>query len=268
MSLEYLRDLRTSTLVMELTQHLLEAHWRDGNGEPVYGLFPKLSRIGRQWLDGGYLQCEHGTVPAMLKYKTLASLACEKIQNAITRSESKHRPIHAVLEPYNPLGSTRQVSFNTTKPEVWEAAAHLSHVNYVVWDSTWEREFCRVVELHPRVHSYVKNQSLGFEVPYVFQGARRRYLPDFIVRLDDGHGPDDLLNLVVEIKGYRGEDAVAKKETMDVYWVPGVNNLGGHGRWAFHEFTEVLGLEQNFAALVQEKVTAELNLVIVARAAD
>ncbi|MDH4383358.1 MAG: DEAD/DEAH box helicase family protein, partial [Gammaproteobacteria bacterium] len=94
MSLEYLRDLRTSTLVMELTQHLLEAHWRDGNGEPVYGLFPKLSRIVRQWLDGGYLQCEHGTVPAMLKYKTLASLACEKIQNAITRSESKHRPIH------------------------------------------------------------------------------------------------------------------------------------------------------------------------------
>jgi type III restriction enzyme len=46
------------------------------------------------------------------------------------------------------------------------------------------------------------------------------------VQVDDGHGPDDLLNLIVEIKGYRGEDAKDKKLTMDTYWVPGVNNLG------------------------------------------
>ena len=69
----------------------------------------------------------------------------------------------------------------------------------------------------------------------------------------------DLLNLVVEIKGYRGEDAKAKKETLDLYWVPGVNQLGTHGRWACHEFTEVSGLEENFADLVAQYVTHELN---------
>ena len=65
------------------------------------------------------------------------------------------------------------------------------------------------------------------------------------------HGDDDLLHLVVEIKGYRREDAVEKKSTMDSYWVPGVNHLGSYGRWAFAEFTEVYQIEADFAARVE-----------------
>jgi type III restriction enzyme len=79
----------------------------------------------------------------------------------------------------------------------------------------------------------------------------RRYRPDFIVRVDDGHGNDDLLNLVIEIKGYRREDAKEKKSTMDTYWIPGVNHLGTHGRWAFAEFREVYQIEADFEANVQ-----------------
>ena len=86
----------------------------------------------------------------------------------------------------------------------------------------------------------------------------RKYLPDFIVRVDDGHGDDDLLNLIVEIKGYRREDAKEKKSTMDTYWVPGVNHLGTHGRWAFAEFTEVYQIEADFKA----KVEGEFNKMI------
>jgi type III restriction enzyme len=82
-----------------------------------------------------------------------------------------------------------------------------------------------VAEAHPQVRAYVKNHNLGFEVPYRYGAEMRRYLPDFIVLVDDGHD-DDLLHLIVEIKGYRGEDAKDKKATMDTYWVPGVNNLG------------------------------------------
>jgi len=70
------------------------------------------------------------------------------------------------------------------------------------------------------------------------------------VLVDDGHGPTDPLHLVVEIKGYRGEDAIEKKSTMDTYWVPGVNHLGSHGRWAFAEFTEVFQIEADFKATV------------------
>jgi type III restriction enzyme len=121
----------------------------------------------------------------------------------------------------------------------------------VVLDSDWEAEFCRVAESHPQVRAYVKNQNMGFEVPYRFGSETRKYWPDFIVLVDDGHGSDDLLHLIVEIKGYRGEDAVEKKSTMDTYWVPGVNHLGSHGRWAFAEFTEVYQIESDFKAKVE-----------------
>jgi type III restriction enzyme len=115
-----------------------------------------------------------------------------------------------------------------------------------------------VAESHPRVLAYVKNHNLGLEVPYRFVAEMRKYRPDFIVLVDDGKGKDDPLNLVVEIKGFRGEDARVKKETMDVYWVPGVNNLGTHGRWAFAEFRDVWQMESDFAI----KVEAEFNKMI------
>ena len=69
--------------------------------------------------------------------------------------------------------------------------------------------------------------------------------------VDDGHGADDPLHLVIEIKGYRGEDAKEKKSTMDTYWVPGVNNLRRMGRWAFAEFADVWQIGADFEATVQ-----------------
>ena len=116
-------------------------------------------------------------------------------------------------------------------------------------NSDWEAEFCRVAEEHSAVIAYVKNHNLGFEVPYVMGGKKRVYRPDFIVLVDDGH--DDPLNLVVEVKGFRGEDAKVKAETMETRWVPGVNHLGAFGRWAFAELTEVFRMEQDFEAAVE-----------------
>ena len=77
-----------------------------------------------------------------------------------------------------------------------------------------------------------------------------------LVRLDDGHGPDDLLNLILETKGYRKGDAQLKAETMKTMWVPGVNNLGTHGRWAFAEFTDVFEIEAGFAKLIDGAIAA------------
>ena len=88
-------------------------------------------------------------------------------------------------------------------------------------------------------------------MPYRRGSETRTYLPDFIVRLDDGRGDDDLLNLIVEIKGYRGEDAKDKKTAMDTYWVLGVNHHGDYGRWAFVEFTDVFEVDAAFDLLVE-----------------
>lgn len=257
MNLKHLDDIRSSTLLFHLTQRLLYTKWRDPGEEPRLHLFGQLKRITKEWLDN-HLQCKGGTYPALLMYQELADMACNRITAAITRQFLGERPIKALLDPYNPTGSTRHVRFNTSKPSRWETSSTHSHVNWVVLDSDWEGEFCRVAEAHPKVRAYVKNHGLGFEVPYRYGSETRKYLPDFIVLIDDGKGPDDLLRLVVEIKGYRREDAKEKKSTMDTYWVPGVNHLCTFGRWAFAEFTDVFQMQDDFA----KKVEAEFQKMI------
>lgn len=264
LSLKHLGDLRRSTLLFNLTQRLIYTKWRDPGDEPKLHLFGQLKRITQEWLDT-CLVCKGDTYPALLMYQALADIACERITAAITLAEQeKSRPIKAVLDPYNPAGSTRHVNFATSKTERWETLGPppKCHLNWIILDSDWEAEFCRVAEVHPRVRAYVKNHNLGFEVPYRFGSETRRYRPDFIVLVDDGKGENDLLHLVVEIKGYRREDAKEKKSTMDTYWVPGVNTLGGHGRWAFAEFTDVFQMQDDF----KDKVAAEFNKMIGAYA--
>ena len=259
LTLAHTADMRTSTLLFHLTKHLIYTKWRDAGEDPKLNLFGQLKRIAKQWLDQ-CLVCKGGTYPAQLMYQELADMACERITAAITRSEMGNRPIKAILDPYNPTGSTRHVKFNTSKTTRWQTDARRCHINWIILDSDWEAEFCRVAESHPRVRAYVKNHNLGFEVPYRFGSENRSYLPDFIVLVDDGHGADDPLHLVVEIKGYRREDAKEKKSTMDTYWVPGVNHNGAYGRWAFAELTEVYQIEADF----QAKVEAEFNRMLEA----
>lgn len=253
LNVKHLGDLRPSALLFHLTQRLLYTKWRDPGEEPKLHLFGQLKRITREWLEK-HLVCKGGTYPAQLMYQEIADLACEKITRGIVSSMSEERPIKAVLDPYNPAGSTIHVNFNTSKKNRWQTRPDRSHVNWVILDSNWEGELCRVVESHPRVRAYVKNHSLGFEVPYQYGSTSRRYRPDFIVLVDDGRGNDDLLRVVIEIKGYRGEDAKEKKSTMDTYWVPGVNNRGDFGRWAFAEFTDVWEIERHFNELVDRVI--------------
>jgi type III restriction enzyme len=248
-------DVRPSQVLFELTAHLVLARWRPGE-DPQPNMFGQLKRVAKQWLDEGYLRCKGGTYPAQLKYKVLADMACDKIVAGITRASVGKGKVRVTPDPYNPVGSTAYVNFTTSNPSRWQTDPRRCHVNWIVLDSGWEGELCRVAEKHPRVRAYVKNRGLGLEVPYRFGGETRRYLPDFVLLVDDGRGEHDLLRLVVEIKGYRREDAKAKKETMETYWIPGVNNLGTHGRWAFAEFTDAFQIEQSFGALVDDAIAA------------
>ena len=249
LNLIHRRDLRLSTLVYHLTKTLLEKHWRDPEQNPKLHLFGQLKRVTRRWLDD-HLVCKGGTYPAQLMYQELADQACTRITRGIVARHLGERAVTAVLDPYNPTGSTIHVNFTTSKRTRWQTDARRCHVNWVVCDSDWEAEFCRFVESQPAARAYVKNHGLGLEVPYRYGSEARTYLPDFIVLVDDGRGEADLLHLVVEIKGYRREDAKEKKATMETYWVPGVNHSGAYGRWAFAEFTDVYTIGNDFATAV------------------
>ncbi len=258
LTVEHLGSLRRTALEYHLTWRLLETKWRDAGQAPKLHLFSQLRQITRQWLDQ-HLLCKGGTHPAQLMHRELADMACERITDAITRSHQEENPVKAILDPYNPAGSTRFVRFTTSKRTRWQTDPQRCHVNWAVCDGDWEAEFCRVVEQHPRVRAYVKNQGLGLEAPYRMGSVSHRYLPDFILLVDDGRvddqGRPDPLRLVVEIKGFRGEDAKVKKDTMETYWVPGVNRLRSFGRWAFAEFTDVYALQDD----LEDEITARLN---------
>ena len=247
LNLVHTGDLRTSTLVLHLTKRLLETKWRDPNEDMKLHLFGKLRSVVKEWLDN-YLDCRGGTYPAQLMYQSLADMACNGITAAIT-SRQGERSVRALLDSYNPTGSTRNVNFTTSRTGLWTTDPRRSHVNLVVLDSDWEAEFCRVVESHPSVMAYVKTQNLGLDVPYLYGSIPRRYIPDFILLVNDGH--EDPLHLIVEIKGYRREDAKEKKNTMEAYWLPGVNALGDYGRWAFAEFTDVVDIEPNLRKVIE-----------------
>jgi type III restriction enzyme len=268
MNLEHLADMRQSTVLFEVTKRLLYTKWRDPGEEPKLHLFGQLKRITKQWLDT-CLVCKGGTFSAQLMYLELRDMACERITKGIVNALEGKRPIKALLDPYNPTGSTSYVRFNTSKTDRWETGGPppKNHVNWVVLDSDWEAEFCRVAESHPKVVAYTKNHNLGLEVPYRYGSETRKYLPDFIVLVDDGHPPHpdgtpDFLHLVVEIKGYRREDAKEKKSTMETYWVPGVNNLQQYGRWAFAEFCDIYEIEADFEAKVASQFEKMINACV------
>ena len=252
LTLDHLKDQRRSTLVWSIATHVLMEKWRDASDDPKFHLLPDLKRITNQWINE-HLVCKEGTYPQQLMNRALADIAANRITDAITATMKGSNRIKVLLDPFNPDGSTKYVNFTTTRnPMHWETDENKSHINWAICHSTWETIFCRILEKHPKVTSYVKNHNMGFQVPYRHGSEQKIYIPDFIVLVDIGK--PDLLNLIIEIKGYRGEDAKDKKTTMETYWVPGVNNLGTYGRWAFGELTDVGTLSEDLEEVIEKEV--------------
>ena len=53
-----------------------------------------------------------------------------------------------------------------------------------------------------------------------------------------------------------------KKQTMETYWVPGVNHLGRYGRWDFAEFCDVYEMESEFDSKVEEHFNKMINTAV------
>ena len=225
--------------------------WKNTTEEKV--LEPARAEIRRSWREVCELNKDHPQAAELFDPDKLPALHDPFAGGGAIPLEAQRLGLEAYASDLNPTGSTRHVRFNTSKTDRWQTSSKSCHINWVVLDSDWEGEFCRVAEAHPKVRAYVKNHGLGLEVPYRYGSEMRKYLPDFIVLVDDGQGDDDLRHLVVEFTGYRGEDAIEKKSTMDTYWVPGVNHLATYGRWAFAEFTEVYQIESEFKAKVENE---------------
>jgi type III restriction enzyme len=90
----------------------------------------------------------------------------------------------------------------------------------------------------PEIARFVKNQNLGFTIPFTGDSQQRNYIPDFIFVLKDREDPEDLLHLIIEMTGEKKRDKESKVQTARTLWVPAVNNHGGLGRWAIIEILD------------------------------
>ena len=99
-----------------------------------------------------------------------------------------------------------------------------SHINFCVYDSTWEASEAYNLDRSDTVKAWVKNDHLGFEIVYLFRGVVQKYRPDFIIRLANGE------HLILETKGQETERDKAKRGFLDE-WVRAINEHGGFGKW-------------------------------------
>jgi type III restriction enzyme len=234
LNLDDLRAVRLQTVAFEIAKATLDGFLRDEELNERPWLFPELVGITRGWLDD-YLICKGNAFPQMLLMAQLKHQAAAKIYEAVVVGSNDQRRLLPILRPYDPIGTTALVGFDSTK-KIYETDPQKCHLNYVVQDSDWESNLAHTLEQMHEVLAYVKNQGLGFQIPYVFQGKQANYIPDFIIRYDDGR--EEPLNLILEVSGENKKDKQAKVATAQTQWVPAINNSGAYGRWAFIEIKD------------------------------
>lgn len=252
LDLSELDVIRAQTIAYMLAKRALEKWARmaeNQEGEPLF-LFPQFLTVAKRWL-AECLDLRDGRTVGYLSLAGYRDEAVHRIVRACASSlaTADREAIRPVMNAYNPGGSSRYVDFYTTKQTLLQTNPGKCQVNLVVYDSDWEAAFAERLERIEKVRGYVKNHGLGFEVPYVFMGDERAYRPDFIVHWDDGSA--DPLQLIVEIKGFRGPDAQAKKDTLESLWVPAMNNDGRFGRWGpAVEITEPFDMDKAFTVIL------------------
>ena len=236
-TLDDLKMRREQEVVFYLAKKVLENYFKDDEGNTKPWLFPQLLGVCRQWVKDSLI-LKDNTFPQLLLLVEFAHLAAEKIYSAIVGSDEGEKTLKPVLKPYDTVGSTRYVDFDTTRP-VYPTDPAKCHVSHVVADTKdWEQKVAASLEEMDEVVSYVKNQNLGFEIPYTHKGQEHNYVPDYLVRIDDGNGKDAPLNLILEVTGEMKPEKAAKVSTAKTLWVAAINNHGGYGRWAFIEITD------------------------------
>ncbi|MFH1609140.1 MAG: type III restriction endonuclease subunit R, partial [Candidatus Bipolaricaulota bacterium] len=222
----YRSGRRFQELVFELAGALTRDYVQGAGCEaPAHVLFPQLAEIVSRYLDEKvipvrpanvldvFLSPYYGWVIERLVSAIKPDVSLGEIPE-VPRYEANRRP-----------GATDEVDFWTSK-EVREVMK--SHVNYLVADTKrWEESAAYVLDTHPAVEAFVKNQGFGFAIPYLHNGEPHDYVPDFIVRLK-GNPP---ICLILEVKGY--DPLVEVKAQAAERWVSAVNADGKYGLWRY-----------------------------------
>lgn len=239
--IEGIKEVREQEVAFGIAKRTLQVLFSNAEDRRPW-LFPQLVGFAREWMREK-VHVESGYTVGFLTLAEPQQLAAEAIGEAIVRygegdRRGLMRPIFAFGEH---VQNTDAVWFDTRK-KVFETT--YSHVSHVTLDgkggNTWERRIAQVSETlvdDGLLTSYVKNDHLGFEIPYVHQGRSHRYIPDFLLRLAPVEGEDFSRTLIVEVSGSHKSPGPTKAKAFTArdMWCTAVNNHGGFGRWGYIE---------------------------------
>lgn len=239
--IEGIKEARVQEVAFGIAKRTLRFLFPDADDRRPW-LFPQLVAFARDWMREK-VHIESGYTVGFLTLAEPQQLAAEAIGHAIARLEDEAR--RGLMRPIFAFGehvhSTDAVWFDTRKKVFETTHSHVSHVTLDGKDgNTWEKRIAQVCETlvgEGLLTSYVKNDHLGFEVPYVHQGRSHVYLPDFLLRLAPVDGEDFSRTLIVEVSGSQKSPGPtkAKANTARNMWCTAVNNHGAFGRWGYLE---------------------------------
>jgi type III restriction enzyme len=230
---------RNQTVAYYLAEHLVTRKFAglDADRDKKPWIFPQVLELCKNWLST-QVTYDVNTCPGHLIISEFRAEACERIYDSVIGGdESEIQILLPIIRRFDSAGTTTEVNFSTRKPVF---ATSKSHVNYVVLDgkddNTWERAMAEALEANNQVATYVKNDHLGFAVPYVLNGKSYDYLPDYLVRIAEQEDGVERF-LIVEVSGTHKPKAptFAKAITARNRWCRAVNNSGKHGLWGYLE---------------------------------
>ncbi len=254
-NLDGLKAVRVQHIAFVIARRALVTHFGDAMGTDKPWLFPQMLAIAKRWMRE-CLICKDNTFPQLLALQELTLAASERIYRAIVSGIPGEKRLLPLLRPYETIGSTVGVSFDTSKSVY---TTQKSPLNYVVLDSDWEARVAEALESMDEVIAYVKNDDrVGFRIPYSDGGMPHDYIPDFLIRRRTADGSE--LMVIAEVTGERRKAKAAKIETAEQFWVPAINNLGRFGRWQFLEVTDPNDVKR----LLRTKLPESTQEVVVA----
>ena len=245
-------ELRDSQVIYYFAHLMIREYYTSKEHGQQFQRFPEIKRIVEMWYDnqleivGGDGSPEQKRLVMLWDYKAVLS----SINEGIHKANADQETISAVLNYYNPDGSTRYV-FRPTNKSVF--ATKRSHVNYVICDpGSWQELFAQTMDSMECVVAYVKNTYLGFRVPYTVTDETHEYLPDWIVKVK--RADDSTVNLIVECSDFDNDHSGhkdAKRHYLKDYWIPAANNLKTYGYWQLLELKDIDELESIINEIAQ-----------------
>jgi type III restriction enzyme len=218
-------EFRLQRLVFKAAQKAFEALQDQFKGQREYLLF-QLVRLVETFLASNKIDIPSLFHQDPLRKRILYSLHIDAmVQHLMSHViEQNTVKLEPVFDGERPIGSTRDMrTWYTTRVAEPTQRSQISHI---VVDSGWEKYAANAVEVHPDVAAWAKNDHLGFHILYLWNGSKRKYIPDFLIRFKSGK------TLVLEIKGVDSPQDQAKRKAL-ADWVKAVNEQGGFGTWAW-----------------------------------